>query len=109
MELKINEQKENVFLNRIELIGTLGFTGATPANTQLAEALAKEYKTGVDKIIIKKIGTKFSCHTADFLAYVYKDHSARNKAERVTAHLKKKAEEAKKAAGAKAAEETAAA
>ncbi len=108
MELKLNEKKENVFLNRLELTGTLDFTGATPANVQLAEALAKEFKTSADKIIIKRIGTKFSRHTANFLAYVYKDSSAKNKAERVTAHLKKKAEEAKKAAG-KAAEETAAA
>ncbi len=107
MKITIQEKKENPFLNRVEVKGNVSFEGATPSNDKMIESLAKEFKTEAVLVVMKKIDTKFSFQEAGFLAFVYKNQESRNKTERPTSYLKKKAEEAKKAAGAAATEEKA--
>ncbi|MCR4313234.1 MAG: hypothetical protein NUV58_03235 [Candidatus Roizmanbacteria bacterium] len=108
MKVTINEKKDNSLLGRVEVKGTLSFEGATPSNAKLAESIAKEFKIDVNLVVMKQIHTKFSRQEANFLVLVYKNMETKVKAERMTKHLKKRAEEAsKKAAEAKAAEEEA--
>lgn len=98
MELTIVERKENQLLGRTEVSGSLSFEEATPSNLQLAESLAKEFKTDVSKVVMKHINTRFSQHKADFEGFVYDDDNSRKKAERLTKHIRKKMEEARKKA-----------
>jgi ribosomal protein S24E len=110
MEVKIANKTENSLLGRIEVTGIVDFEGTTPSNAQVAESLAKEFKTDIAQVVMKKVYTKFSQQEADFLAFVYKSEEERMKVERVTKHMKKKIEEARKKAEeeAKANEEKAA-
>ena len=98
MELKITEKKSNPLLGRTEVLGSLKFEGATPSNAQLAESLAKEFKTDISKVVMKHINTKFSMKQAEFTGFVYDDDSSKAKVERVTKHMKKKMEAARKKA-----------
>ncbi len=101
MELTISEKKENLLLERMEVKGKLHFAGPTPANQKVAEAVAKELKKDASLVVIKKISTLFSRQEADFQAVAYARPEARQRFEKATKHLRKKAEEA----GKKAAEE----
>lgn len=98
MKVKINEREENSLLGRVKVTGLLEFEGTTPSNVKLIEFLVKEFDTDANKVVIKKIGTKFSSQEADFLAFVYNNNEAKNKTERVTKHMKKKMEEVAKKA-----------
>ena len=97
MKSTITEKKENPFLNRMEVKGTLQFDGATPSKNDLIGSLSQDLKVAAEAIEIKKIHTQFSAKEADFLAYAYVSAEARKKVEPVTAHMKKKAGENKPA------------
>jgi len=98
MKVEIKEKNENPLLSRVEVKGSIEFEGATPSNMELIEILAKELKKDSNLIVVKNIYTQFSQQKAEFLAFVYNDQEVRSKTEKVTKHLKKKAEEAAKAA-----------
>lgn len=106
MELKITDKKENSLLDRVEVSGTILFEGATPSNFDVVAAVAKELKSEAGLVVAKHIYTKFSHQEANFQVVVYKNAEAKAKAERVTKHMKKKAEEAKKAEAEKKKDET---
>ena len=98
MKIEIKEKNENPLLSRVEVKGSIEFEGATPSNMELIEILAKELKKDSNLIVVKNIYTQFSQQKAEFLAFVYNDLEAISKIEKVTKHLKKKAEEAAKTA-----------
>ncbi len=119
MQITIQNKHENPLLNRVELTGTITFEGATPSNTDVAEAAAKEVKGNSTLTVVKNIYTDFGHQEATFTAVVYKDADSKQRTEKMTKHLRKKAEEERKKAEearkaeeeakAKAAEEAAAA
>lgn len=96
MKLTITDRKANIMLERIEVKGRIDFEGATPSNQEVAEAIGREMKKDIGLIIVKKIGTLFSRREADFRATAYNNVEARQKIEKKTKHLRKKAEEAGK-------------
>lgn len=108
MKLTINNQTENPLLNRTEIRGVIVFQGATPSNNDVIAAIADKMKTDGNLVVMKHVYTTFSQQEGVFHGFVYKDAAAIKKAEVVTKHLKKQAEEGKKAAEekAKAAAET---
>lgn len=101
MHINIQDKKDNIFLKRLEVSGTVTFEGATSSNAQLSEALAKEFKKDMALVVIKSIYTAFSHQEAKFSAVLYNTIEAKNTTEKMTKHMKKKAEEAKKAAAEK--------
>ena len=104
MQLTITSKKANVLLERTQISGNLEFQGPTPTNLLVAEAIAKDIKTTTPLIIVKHIHTRFGAGQASFEAVAYNTLDAKIKIEPVTKHMKKKREEEnKKAADAKAA------
>ncbi len=98
MELTINEKKENILLGRTEVYGVLKFTGTTPSNSEVVAEMAKAFRAETGLVVMKHIYTQFSRQEAVFHAVIYKDAAAKMRMEKVTKHMKKKAEEAKKKA-----------
>ncbi len=98
MKVEIKEKNENTLLKRLELKGLLDFEGVTPSNLQIAEVLAKETKKDINLVVVKNIYTDFGHQKGNFSAFVYESEEAKSKTERVTKHMKKKAEEAAKGA-----------
>ena len=105
MQITILEKNENVLVGRTEIKGKIVFNDVTPSNKELAAGLNKELKQDISLIIIKNIYTKFGHQEASFTAFVYSSKETRDKAEMVTKHLKKKAEEVAKAEAERKAEE----
>ncbi|MBI4983406.1 hypothetical protein HZC32_02080 [Candidatus Woesearchaeota archaeon] len=102
MQVNIQERKDNPFLRRVEVKGTIGFEGATPSNAKLSEVLAKELKTGdAELVVVKSIYTAFSRQEARFTAVVYHSKDAKKNTEKLTKHMKKKVEEAQRTEGEK--------
>src|SRR3989339_205349 len=98
MQVTIQDKKENIFLDRTEVKGTISFEGTTPSNVQLAEALAQQLKKEVPLVVIKQIHTSFGQQGANFLAFAYHTLEAKQKTEKMTKHLRSKLEEEKKKA-----------
>lgn len=71
MELHVKNDKKNALLHRKEVDGTLNYTGATPSNAQLQEALSKKFGSAADAIAVKHIYGAFGAQTATFEAHVY--------------------------------------
>ena len=105
MKIDIKEKNENILLGRLEIKGLIEFEGVTPSNAQLTEVLAKETKKDSNLVVLKNIYTDFGHQKGTFSAFIYNDLEARDKIEKMTKHLKKKAEEAAKTAADKKAEE----
>ena len=95
MKLKIITKKENPLLGRKEITAELDFEGATPSNQQVAELIKNDLK---GEVILKKVHTDFSKQLAKVEAFVYDSKESRDKAERMTKHLRKKVDEDKKKA-----------
>lgn len=72
MDLTINKE-ENEILDRTEIIGEVSFTGSTPSEAKVREALSEE--TGSDKklIVIRSINNEFGKTEASLEARVYND------------------------------------
>jgi ribosomal protein S24E len=98
MDLKITNQFNNTLLGRIDLFGTISFSGATPSNSEIAKTISEKTKSALELIVVKQIATKFSTQTATFKAVSYQDQKSKAKFEVATKHLKtiaaKKAKEA---------------
>lgn len=69
----MKQEKENELLGRKEVIGNLAFSGATPSNKELQEALAKKYNVSAEQVAIKRIIGDFGGITGTFEAHVYAD------------------------------------
>ena len=106
MELEIKETKENKVLQRKALTGELSFTGATPSNKALQEAIAKKLGVKSEVVIVRHIYGKFGGGTAKFEAIVYDSKEQFDKIEQKT-KKQKEAEAAAIEAAAKAKEEAA--
>ena len=105
MKIEITEKNENVLLERTDLKGTVDFEGVTPSNNEVAAAIASNLGVEQGLIVVKGIYTQFSKQNGTFNAVAYKNVAALEKTERITKHLRKKAEaDAKKDEEAKAAE-----
>lgn len=98
MKIEIQERKENKLLRRLEVKGRLSFEGAVPSNKVTKDALAAELKADKELVIVKHIYSRFSYQEAGVLAYVYENKEMMKKMEKMTKHLRKKAEEEKKGA-----------
>ena len=96
MKLTITNQTENNFLHRKEIKSVVSFEAATPSQAQITEALVQQLKLTPENVVIKHVYTKYGRHEADVLAYAYASPENRKRVEPLTAHLKKKAGEAKK-------------
>mgnify|MGYP004001492009 CR=1 FL=1 len=96
MDLKITQKTDNALLKRIEVEGEISFDAQTPSNNELATAIAKEFKTKVELVVMKQVATKFSQKVATVRALVYKDQAALNSIEKDTKFLKKARAEAEK-------------
>ena len=96
MKLNLTEKKENKFLDRLEVHGSLTFEGATPSTAQITQALVADLQVAPEVLVIKHIYTKYGRHEADVVAYAYSSAERRQHIEPVTAHQKKKVNEAKK-------------
>ncbi|MAG61101.1 hypothetical protein CL619_04910 [archaeon] len=92
MDLTISNKFNNQLLGRIDVVGEINFSGATPSNAEVASAIAKNLKVKEDLIVVKQILTKFSSQSAKFKAVSYKDPAAKAKFEVATKHLKAQAE-----------------
>ena len=71
MDIKITAKRENKLLERAELEGEIGFTGATPSYEQLKKELSTHLKTDEATIAIKHVYTDFGNQKATFTANVY--------------------------------------
>jgi ribosomal protein S24E len=96
MNVTISEKRDNPLLQRRAVEGSISFEGATPSNTDIAQAIAKDMNAGSELVVVKHIYTRFSHQEAKFDAVVYKSVEALQKMEMLTKDMKKKAE-AKKA------------
>lgn len=104
MELSIDKTNENPYLQRKEVHGKVVFTGATPSNKQLADALATKLGTKADVISVKHIYTSFGSQQATFEAHAYKSKEQLEKVVRLGTKAKEKLGKASPAAEAPKAE-----
>lgn len=98
MELNIIHHEKNPLLQRSAITATVSFEGATPSNLQVGEALAKKLGIETSLVVVKQINTKFSHQQAECTALAYASAEAKKKAEKVLPHIRKKEQEAAKAA-----------
>ena len=96
MQLTINERKQNPLLNRLEVRAELGFVGATPSNVKVQELVAKEYASDLQLVVVRTIKTIFSHQKAKVEAFVYKDATAKQNAEKKKKAKKEAKPKAKK-------------
>ena len=101
MNITIQTKTENSLLNRVEVKGRVTFEGVTPSNVQVTEAVAKAMKAETNLVVMRHIYTRFGHQDADIEAVVYTTSEAKQRTEVVPPHLKKKADDAKKAPPAK--------
>jgi colicin import membrane protein len=104
MKLKITQKTDNALLKRVEVEGEVSFDAQTPSNNELAQAIAKEFKSKVELVVMKQVATKFSQKVARVSALVYKDEAALKLIEKDTKFLKKAREESEKKRAQEAAE-----
>lgn len=71
MELSMKQEKENVLLGRKEVVGNLAFSGTTPSNKEIQEALAKKYNVPTEQVAMKHVFGDFGGITGKFEAHVY--------------------------------------
>ncbi len=71
MDITINKTNENPYLLRKEVHGKVSFTGATPSQKQLADALATKLNAKADAIFVSHIYTRFGSQAATFEAHIY--------------------------------------
>lgn len=98
MQLTIQTKTENPFLKRWEIQGTTSFEGTTPSNNDVAEKLAKQMGVELPVIVVRHLYTKFGHQEGTFEAVAYKSIEAKQAIEQITAHQRKKAQDAKKPA-----------
>jgi small subunit ribosomal protein S24e len=115
MDITINNQYDNILLQRNEVTATMLFEGATPDRKQVQQAIAAQTKAKEKLVIITNINTSFGNSKAEVSAHIYKDEAImfrnerKNLIEKHKGHdpeeIKAAEEAAKKAAEEKAAKE----
>ncbi|HSU73008.1 MAG TPA: hypothetical protein VLJ21_04120 [Candidatus Binatia bacterium] len=81
MDLKITHQKENVLLQRKDVMASVTFDKATPSNADVLKALAAKLSVAEDVIVVKKIDGGFGKNVATINAYVYDSKEQKMKIE----------------------------
>ena len=81
MEITVKNKNENGLLGRIELVGMLSFSGATPSYPQIKQAFAAHFKVKEDIVAVKQVLTDFGATTANFSIYIYESVEQLNKIE----------------------------
>jgi ribosomal protein S24E len=71
MDITLGKTIENPYLQRKEVHGKLSFTGATPSQKQLADALATKLGVKADVIFVAHLFTTFGAQSGTFEAHVY--------------------------------------
>jgi len=105
MELTINKTNENLYLSRKEVYGKVTFQGATPAQKQLADALAQKLGVKADTIFVQHLHTAFGSQSGTYEVHVYSSKEQLDKVVRLGKKAKEKlAKPAAPAAGAAPAE-----
>lgn len=89
MKIDITEQKDNAYLHRKEVSGTISFTGATPSNADIRGAVAKQTGAQEDCVVVRKIDNSFGFQNATFKADAYASKEALEKAEPKKKEVKK--------------------
>ncbi len=90
MEITIGKTVENPYLQRKEVHGEVTFTGATPSQKQLAEALAAKLNAKADAIFVVHVYTSFGSQKASFEAHVYPSKEQLEKVVRLGKKAKEK-------------------
>jgi len=106
MKIDINEKKDKPLLSRQEVRGIVTFDKASPSNDEFSANMAKQLTVELDRVMVKRIATRFGESKADFLVYVYnskKDLDAFEPKPSKWVEKMKKKEEAKKAKAGEAA------
>ncbi len=101
---QIQEERENMLLNRRELNGLILFEGATPSRYEMKLGLAKQLKIDPELVVIKKVRNVFGERQVLFRAYVYKSKKALENISKVL--LKKSKAPEKKEEGKEAEKQT---
>lgn len=94
MDLNITQQKKNDLLQRLEISGTLTFSGATPSKTQVQEQLSQHLHLPAEHLVLRSVHTAYGNQQASFSAVAYDSAEAKKKFEIVPSHLKKKEKQA---------------
>ncbi|MBD3318792.1 hypothetical protein GF342_02695 [Candidatus Woesearchaeota archaeon] len=76
MELDITNTVDNVLLGRKEIKATLKYTGTTPSNAQVQEAIAAKVNGSKEQTVVKSIYTAFGGNRAKVTAFVYESAEA---------------------------------
>lgn len=103
MDITIGKTLENTYLQRKEVHGKISFTGATPSQKQVADALATKLGVKADAIFIVHVFTDFGAQAAAFEAHVYSSKDQLNKIVKLGTKAKEKNAKAAAAAAAPAA------
>jgi len=100
MELSIVKEQDLPLLGRRDVVARVAFQGATPGRAKLRAALAKQFSTKDDLIMVRRIGTVFGDQVSLVEASVYRDDASLVAFEQ--AHIRKRhgAEAAPAAGGA---------
>lgn len=93
METKILQQKKNPLLHREEIILEIK-SEENPKFEDVKDSLKKEKNL----VVVKKIEGNFGRHSFNAQVFVYDSEEAKNKIEYIPVRIRKKLEEAKKAA-----------
>jgi len=91
MEIQIGKTIENPYLQRKEVHGEVTFTGATPSQKQLADALAAKLGAKADAIFVVHVYTGFGSQKASFEAHVYQSKEQLEKVVRLGKKAREKA------------------
>jgi ribosomal protein S24E len=91
MEITIGKTTENPYLQRKEVHGEMSFTGATPSQKQLADALAAKLGAKADAIFVLHVYNEFGSQKARFEAHIYPSREQLEKVVRVGKKAKEKA------------------
>jgi ribosomal protein S24E len=101
LNLNITEKKEVPLLNRVEVKGTVEFSGAaTPSNQSLQDSIAKALGKEAKLVVVKHIYNNFGANSASVHAYAYNDEKKYDELE--VKHVKVKAKKTEEAAPAAA-------
>lgn len=90
MEISIEKTIENPYLQRKEVHGTITFTGPTPSQKQLADALASKTGAKAEAIFVVHVFTEFGSQKATFEAHVYSSKEVLDQVVRLGSKAKEK-------------------
>ncbi|MEM4240144.1 MAG: hypothetical protein QXM31_02620 [Candidatus Woesearchaeota archaeon] len=90
MEVAVESTRENSYLQRKEVFGSVSFTGQTPSQRQLADALAAKLNAKADAIFVVHIYTSFGSQKASFEAHIYPSKEQLDKVVRLGKKAKEK-------------------